>query len=457
VSLRLHYPLGFDAARRYALDVILAEFLGLEWEAVPEARSDYRLELPNGQAITWPDVFFRETQSPLLDASRLPSRPVPRVALQELLPDYPEPEPVPLLYATPDHPPLHIGDAGAALGFDLAGAVFFQLTRFEEALSTEADAHGRFPASAAIAVREGWIERPLVDEYVAILRLLLQRAGVACREPEFRVFTTHDVDLPFAYHGTPWRYRLLYLLATFRATPGLSHLRDFLMAHARGPAADPCNTFGWIMDESEKRGLKSAFYFITDRPCGATDGHYAVADAPIRTLLAAVLARGHEVGLHASYGSWQSSDQFGKEVRVLREAVTAAGGEPGPWGGRQHYLRWRTPASLSGWAEAGAAYDSTMGFAEVAGFRAGTCQEYPWFDVAQERRLALRERPLVVMDCTLTDAHYMGLGRGPEAVAAAVRLKQRCRLHGGIFTLLWHNSRLVRPDDRHLYLQILDA
>ncbi|MCC2638016.1 MAG: polysaccharide deacetylase [Moraxellaceae bacterium] len=455
--LRVRCPEGFAAERQYVLEVMFGEFLGLDCVLAPEERSDYRVELPDGSAISWPDLFFADSSRPLLDVARLPVLAVPRVRFDTLLPGFPEQEPVPLLYAQSGAAPLLWGERVTAFGFDLAGAIFFQLTRFEEAVSTAVDGHGRFPATAALAVQGDWIDRPLVDEYITCLRLVLEQAGVACRASEFRLCVSHDVDLPFAYHGTPWRYRLLYLLSSLRAGAGPAALRELASVIWRGAAADPCNTFDWIMTESERRGLTSAFYFITDRPAGVIDGYYAMSDPAIRSLVVTMRARGHELGLHASYGSWQSPEQFQKEAAVLHEAVEACGGALSAFGGRQHYLRWRTPASLQGWERAGAAYDSSMGFAEVAGFRAGTAREYPWFDLAGRRRLRVRERPLIVMDCTLTDDHYMGLGRGDAALAYAARLKERCRLHGGTFALLWHNSRLVRPDDRLLYTRILDV
>jgi hypothetical protein len=58
------------------------------------------------------------------------------------------------------------------------------------------------------------------------------------------------------------------------------------------------------------------------------------------------------------------------------------------------------------------------------------------------------------MEVSLLD--HAGLGR--EAAAVRLReLKARCLRHGGDFTLLWHNSRLVSPRERRLYQEALDA
>jgi hypothetical protein len=58
------------------------------------------------------------------------------------------------------------------------------------------------------------------------------------------------------------------------------------------------------------------------------------------------------------------------------------------------------------------------------------------------------------MDATI--ANYMGL-RGNDALAAASDCLARCRAVGGVFTLLWHNDRLLVPELRWLYEQLLAA
>jgi hypothetical protein len=96
-----------------------------------------------------------------------------------------------------------------------------------------------------------------------------------------------------------------------------------------------------------------------------------------------------------------------------------------------------------------------VGFADCAGFRAGTSVPYrPWL-WRENRRADLLEIPLVVMDGTLVGQDYMGLQPG-QSHAVVKKLVQRCAVVGGVFTLLWHNSSLVPPFSLH-YHGILDA
>lgn len=84
------------------------------------------------------------------------------------------------------------------LGADLLASAFFLLSRYEECVRREVrDQHGRFPGQESLPYRAGFLRRPVVDEYGALLRRLLRRTGVEVHEPApgFRhVWLTHDVD-----------------------------------------------------------------------------------------------------------------------------------------------------------------------------------------------------------------------------------------------------------------------
>lgn len=55
-------------------------------------------------------------------------------------------------------------------------------------------------------------------------------------------------------------------------------------------------------------------------------------------------------------------------------------------------------------------YDSTLSYADRPGFRYGTCFEYSAFDIATDKSLELRIRPLVATDCTVIADATLGWG-----------------------------------------------
>jgi peptidoglycan/xylan/chitin deacetylase (PgdA/CDA1 family) len=178
----------------------------------------------------------------------------------------------------------------------------------------------------------------------------------------------------------------------------------------------------------------------------------------IRQLMRNMHDRGHEIGLHTSYHTYQDLHQTKKEFEVLRQACEREGIKQSTWGGRQHCLRWETPTTFQNWEDAGLNYDSTLTYAEKIGFRTGTCYQYSVFNILKRKHLHLQERPLCVMDVTITRPTYMGLSIADGTALSAVKIvKGRCRLFHGLFTLLWHNTSFVSSDDVALYQNIISA
>jgi len=98
-------------------------------------------------------------------------------------------------------------------------------------------------------------------------------------------------------------------------------------------------------------------------------------------------------------------------------------------------------------------YDSTVGYPDRVGFRAGTCIPYrPWL-LSQDREAQLLEIPLIVMDVTLLES--MNLQR-QELLNVVGRLIEKCRAVGGVFTFLCHNTTLRDPNFVQSYENILD-
>jgi hypothetical protein len=390
MTLAVNVPPGYEAERRYAAHVLLGEFLGLDWRLETEQRADIRITL-DGQdgELTYADRVFALPEEAWL--TRLP----------ELAAD------------------------------DPFGTAFFFLTRYEELLPTERDRHARFLAATATSPH-----RPVVNELLEDLWRDLRRVfpRLERRRRSFEVLPTHDIDILRCPGRSP---RALSI--------ALLKLRDPALTARRLCGADPCDTFDFLLDASERRGLRSAFYFMAD------DDGYRLADT--RDLLRDVHVRGHEVGLHASYDAYRDSARTRSEFERLRAAADAVGVEQRSWGGRQHFLRWDAPTTWQVWEDAGLDYDSTVGWAEHAGFRAGVCYEYPVFNLKTRRMLNLRERPLIAMEATFLQ--YMELGA--KAFDAMAELKRTCRRYDGQFVVLWHNNRLQTARDRRLYEAVLDA
>ncbi len=327
--------------------------------------------------------------------------------------------------------------------FDLPLSTLLTLSRFEETLPAERDCHDRFPAAKSVAHRGGYLNRPVVDEYglafEQALTYLLPTWRPAARK--LRVKLSHDVDeigLPFSFRNAMGH--------TFRRGKPVATLWDLL-----GPVAGLKPTYLHLVEEvvrmSLERGLDSAVYWKSSASSRYDTG-YDPRHPQVREVISWLHKQGVETGVHPSYYTFCSPDLLQSEVAGLREVLGDR-----PLGGRQDFLRWG-PETWVDWETCGLAYDSSVGFADRLGFRAGTCIPYrPWL-LSSNREANLLEIPLLVMDSTLV--HYMHL-TSRQSIDEVLRCAAHCRAVGGVFTLLWHNTTLLDPPYYGLYEAILDA
>jgi peptidoglycan/xylan/chitin deacetylase (PgdA/CDA1 family) len=446
--------------RAYIAELIFKHFLGLDYEPHYHDRAEVVVTDESGRRLVLDDSFFSALDGTIVRKDKVPNLPLARwaVAQSGLEVTLAGPE-LPVLFGKPlsggQYFKMHENEI--RLGIDVLGSAFFMLSRYEELVSDERDEYDRFPAAASIAFKAGFLERPIVNEYVEVFWQCLKRlwSGLARRERFFRVLLSHDVDQPFRERDMSASRVLRTMVGdTLKRKDPVAALKragQWGASRFLGPHYDPVYTFDYIMDLAERHGVNSAFYFIPSASAGPPDYRYGIYDSGIEKLMSDIHTRGHEIGYHASIDTYQDRALVQKEVALLRRACENIGCRPAAYGGRQHYLRVRVPVTLRYLAEAGMAYDTTLGYADHAGFRCGTCWEYPFYDLEERRVLPIAERPLIVMECSVCDPSYMGFGTGEHALEFMLRLARLCRQFCGDFTLLWHNTRLTSPEERRLF------
>jgi hypothetical protein len=326
---------------------------------------------------------------------------------------------------------------------DLLATIALVLSRFEEMDAGHRDEHGRFRAADSVAARDAYLDRPIVDEYGLALEEVIAALEPGFRAvPRGRVKISHDVDLI----GIPFGVREPAVQMIARREFATA-LRDVLSGFT-GVLPGSLRQVIEICDQVQARGLKSALYWKAS-PRTTHDSGYDIRDPRVARVMEWARVRGIEMGVHPGYETFGNPAELSAEAARCRQAIDAQ-----EIGGRQHYLRW-SPETWLHWEQCGLAYDSSVGYSDRAGFRAGTCWPYhPWL-WKENRRAELLEIPLIVMDQTLVSPRYMGLG--PDESLAVVRdLLRKCAAVGGVFTLLWHNNCLGRPYSAY-YPQIFDA
>lgn len=450
MGLVVEIPGSRTSEQSYVAHCLLQEFLGLDFVARQAAGQAVRIHDGDGRELVINADLFTRPLTSIASLPGLPREPIgwwqPSEISAKLLD-----RSVPVLYGEPSYAS---SERAISLGVDIFGGAFFFLARIEEAVESRRDNHDRFAAVNSLAARYGLLHRPVVDEYVEILWACLSRLwpGLRRKRRRFRQNLTHDVDL--------LRFCLPRALVADLRNHGIgsavADIGNWLSIRA-GRRADPFDTFDLIMALDEAAGARSSFYFLTGWTYPLHDPSYVFDRPATHTLLSRIAARGHEIGLHPSYNTYLSSTRIARELARLRRVCDKLRISQECWGSRQHYLRWRTPDSFAQCEAAGLDYDSTLSFADTAGFRCGTCHEYPAFDLSSGRQLHLRERPLIAMDCSVLDTPYQGLGATAQAFDFLKGLKDTCRQYDGEFTVLWHNNRLADPEEAAFYRAVISS
>lgn len=358
---------------------------------------------------------------------------------------------------------INFNEKGAEINYDILGLNFWMLNRLEEIHRTDLDNHERFPAINSHAYKYDYLERPIVDEWLDILQQVIQRVwpNLKLKKHQFSIKVSHDVDVPsrFAF-STPFGViKSMASLVLKNNNIKLALMAPFIYLGSKNKIhpLDPFNTFDWLMNISEKNNLKSAFYFICGRTDTSKDALYEPEHPIIKTMMLEMYNRGHEIGLHPSYNSYNNPEQINFEAQRLKKVCEELGIEQSQWGGRMHFLRWSHPTTLQAWNDAEMSYDSTLGYADRPGFRCGTCHEYTGFNPVTDTILNIKIRPLIIMDCSVIAKHYMGLGYTKKALNEIIKYKRICEKVEGNFTFLWHNSFFNGKKSFKLYEDIIQS
>ncbi|MDC0994014.1 polysaccharide deacetylase family protein, partial [bacterium] len=370
---------------------------------------------------------------------------------------------IPVLYGQPhssEYKGLVKNNDHIHLNLDIFGSAFFMLSRYEELITKERDNHNRFPAWASVAHKAGFLERPLVDEYLEILwqTLIQSWPDLERKSLKSQTFVSCDVDQPYdcTVKTLP---RLLKTCAGDlfnRKCPFemVKRINRYVFNKLGLYQFDRNYTFDWYMDVSEKADLKAAFYFIPSSK-EPQNGCYEITDKRIIKLMQKIDARGHEIGVHGSYQTYQDKLKMARQKELVGKVLERAGIKQIIKGNRQHYLRWDSAFTADYLDAAGFEYDTTGSYADRPGFRYGTSKEFRMWGWQSQSKLKIKQRPLIVMECSVLDDTYMGLGCGRDSELFMKNLALASQKYGGNFAILWHNSYFKHKGANELFEKVL--
>ncbi|MEY8200577.1 MAG: polysaccharide deacetylase family protein [Colwellia sp.] len=442
---------SFLEEKKYIINIVFTEFLGLSYKlSVDSAGDDYLIRL-NDKVVEIKNDLFKPCNNDYLNSS-----PLPDVTYGEN--QFTPESDIPILFGDED---INVTEGHIACGIDVFGSSFFMLSRMEEVITEERDAHGRFSAESSVAYKNGFLDRPVVDEYVEMLwnMLLFLDPSLKLEVQKAKNFVTCDLDIPFDPIRRSLKRTILKSAADLVLRKSVKELfvtwRNYVSHLAGIYQYDKYReSIDWIMDENEDAGNKVAFYFITKKTSNRDDS-FDFSSKEVIELLSCIHSRGHEIGLHPGYNCFDNKKNFKASANSFRKGLALAGIKQGLMGGRMHYLRWDVLQTPRLWEAEGFNYDSTLSYADRAGFRCGTSKEFTMFDLVNCKPLALKQRPLINMECTIISSRYENLAYSEKAIQRFRHFKKLTKKYNGNYTILWHNSHFDTLKDKEFYRELI--
>ena len=325
--------------------------------------------------------------------------------------------------------------AAVRLGFDLFEEVNYLLTKGQPA---------ELASIPTLELHISLLRELIVSQKVPLVEILPVPAGY-----HFTVCLTHDVDHPrLRHHKCDYTmFGFLYRALIGSVIQFCSGRRSLQQVAANWKAALslPLVFAGIIKDFWDQfdryleleRDLASTFFVIPRKGDPGVDSHgrmrakrasrYALAD--IAEDLKRLLSANREIAVHG-IDAWCDSAK-GCDERQRIQGITRAA----EIGVRMHWLYFNSQSPMT-LEKAGFSYDSTVGYNETIGYRAGTTQVFKHRNVDR-----LLELPLHIMDTALFYPSYLNLS-DDQARVAMLPLIENVTRFGGVLTINWHDRSL---------------
>lgn len=322
------------------------------------------------------------------------------------------------------------------LGFDIFSSVFYMVSRYEEYLPNVPDEFGRFPAESSLANQNNFLQYPVVNHWINFFKEKLHQkfSLLAFKPVKFTAVVTYDIDVAYQYKGKN------FVKNIGAAIKDVSKFR-FKNIFKRIPVIknkqkDPWDVYDFLKHTITENKLDSIFFFLLgDR--SRYDKNLSHKSTLMKQLINKVSGFS-KIGIHPSYNSSVVPEKILIEKerleKILNKKIVKS---------RQHYLKFTLPQTYNYLIDAGITEDYSMCFADLPGFRAGTCKPFFFYDLKNEKETSLKIFPVTLMEGTFIK--YMKLSPD-EGLKNILDLLEQVKNVNGTFISIWHNHTVSETE-----------
>lgn len=322
--------------------------------------------------------------------------------------------------------------------FDLFGAAFYLLSRYEEYLPHTKDTYGRYSHANSLAYKHQFLHIPLIEYWQQGLHKALAQtnSGYIFKAPAFEICISYDIDIAYKYNGKGvWRNLAGFVKDALNFNWVLIPERIGTLA---GNIKDPFDQYEAILSLHKQTQIPAVFFLLV---AARQEGYDKNIDPayPVFQQLAGNIAALHTTGLHPSTAAFARHQLLQDEKKqlegIIKKPITCS---------RQHYIMMNLPATYQALITAGIQADYSMGYGSINGFRASYSRPYHWFDLSTNTISDLVIHPFCWMDA---NSIFEEKQTPDEAKNQLIHYTDALRQTGGILGLIFHNHFLTT--DKH--------
>lgn len=329
--------------------------------------------------------------------------------------------------------------------FDIFAATFYMISRYEEYLPFTPDKFGRFRSSESLAYKYKFLQKPVVNIWIYKFKSLLKEKypSIQFKEQQFNVVFTYDIDVAYKYKG---RSFFRNLRSSFKDVLLLNFKNIATRTKVlRGVKADEWDVYDHLKEIILKNNLNAIFFFLM--------GDYAEYDKNLNHKSAAMknvvtnISSLCKIGIHPSYRSNKCREKVIIEKKRLENSSNKKINKS-----RQHYLKLTLPETYNNLIKAGITEDHSMGFADMPGFRAGTCTPFYFYDLKNERTTSIKAFPVTCMDSSFIKYLKVDTDKSFQLITDLI---EEIKKVNGTFISIWHNNYLADKNWKDLHDKII--
>lgn len=330
-----------------------------------------------------------------------------------------------------------VKDKKIKFNYDILYISKFIITCEEEYKIQNRDGKDRFISE--LSLRKENINIPFfnVNSSILLEAINLIDSSIKFNEDNFEVLLTHDVDNVSSKNI----YILLHLLKeNIMKKKYINAFRDILYYSSK----NRYNMFKEYLEIEKKYDGISDFYFILGQK-GRYGRRYSLDY--IKEELKMLKENNNGIGMHTNYYYYNDCEKVFKDKKslekFLQQEVVCC---------RNHYLRFNIPDSWEVLSNINMKYDTTLGYSDDNGFRAGTCLSFIPFNLNSNSLISIYEVPLAIMDILVMENNYSY----EEKFNKVKAILDYSKKYKGTISVLWHLCVLENDEYKNMYLDILE-